>query len=54
MKDEKKLYAVWVGGIADYFYDEASAESSARYWKAEGYDDVQVEVIGASTPITEG
>jgi len=54
MKDEKKLYAVWVGGIADYFYDEVSAESSARYWKEEGYDDVQVEVIGASTPITEG
>jgi len=47
MKDEKKLYAVWVGGVADYFDDEVSAELSARYWKAEGYDDVQVELIGA-------
>ena len=47
MKDEKKLYAVWVGGVVDYFDDEVSAELSARYWKEEGYDDVQLEVIGA-------
>jgi len=43
MKDKK--YAVWVGGVADYFDDEESAKAQASSWEAEGYDDVQVEVI---------
>lgn len=45
MSDKKKVYAVWVGGVADYFDDEVSAQVRECYWKAEGYDDVQVEVI---------
>ena len=40
MKDKK--YAVWVGGVADYFDDEESAKAQASFWEEEGYDDVQV------------
>ena len=45
MSGKKKVYAVWVGGVADYFDDEVGAQVRACSWKAEGYDDVQVEVI---------
>lgn len=49
--DEKKIYAVWVGGVADYFDDEVSAQVYACSWKAEGYDDAQVQVIGVNAMV---
>jgi len=46
---QNTLYAVWVGGVADYFEDQALAESCAGDFIAEGYDDVQIEIIEQAT-----
>ena len=38
-------YAVWVGGVDDYFTDYRSAKTNYDHWVNEGYDDVQLEKL---------
>ena len=40
-------WTVWVGGIEvnDYYLTKEEAERLAREYKAEGYDDVQIERV---------
>ena len=41
-------FSVWVGGIEinDYQIEtQELAEKLANYWKAQGYDDVQIEEV---------
>ena len=38
-------YAVWVGGVDDYFVDYRSAKRNYDHWVNEGYDDVKMEKL---------
>ena len=38
-------YAVWVGGVDDYFTDYRSAKRNYDHWLNEGYDDVKMEKL---------
>jgi hypothetical protein len=38
-------YAVWVGGVDDYFIDYESAKRHHDYWVDKGHDDVKIEVL---------
>ena len=42
----KTLYTVWVGGVEvnDYLLTLEQAESIAKNWIDDGYDDVQIDV----------
>ena len=37
------MFIVWVGGVDDYFMDEAAAKAAIEEWQSEGYDDVVME-----------
>ena len=38
-------FAVWVGGVDDYFIDYESAKRHHDYWVDKGHDDVKIEVL---------
>ena len=39
-------YIVWVGGIDDHYTSEEEAKKAKQEWIDDGYDDVQIEVVG--------
>ena len=41
----KTAWALWVGGIDDYYPTKQQAEEARKQWIAEGYDDIQIEEI---------
>jgi hypothetical protein len=44
----KTIYTVWVGGVEVHDYeieDQGAAERLAAFWRAQDYDDVQIEAI---------
>jgi len=38
-------FAVWVGGVDDYFIDYETAKRHHDYWVDKGHDDVKIEVL---------
>lgn len=42
-----KKYSVWVGGceVNDYYLTKEQAEDLAEEYKADGYDDVEIEEV---------
>jgi len=38
-------FAVWVGGVDDYFIDYETAKRHYDMWRDRGYDDVQLEKV---------
>ena len=36
-------YAVWVGGVDDWYPTKEKAEEAAAEWRAKGYTDVVIE-----------
>ena len=39
-------YIVWVGGLDDHYDNYADAYAAQQEWIDDGYDDVQIEVVG--------
>ena len=44
--DMNTKYIVWVGGIDDHYTSEEEAKKAKQEWIDDGYDDVQIEVVG--------
>jgi len=49
-KKSKKLgtqwkWAVWVGGVEDYYCDYNDAQNAYKKWTSQGYDDVILEEL---------
>ncbi len=42
-------FIVWVGGIDDHYATREAALAAADAWRADGYDDVQVETINGNS-----
>ena len=42
----KHVYTIWVGGVEinDYYLSEQMAQDLAELWRANGYEDVEIEV----------
>ena len=40
-------YIVWVGGIDDEYSSKENALAALDEWVSKGYDDVQLQILGA-------
>ena len=45
--DNDSAHTVWVGGVEvnDYLLTKSEAEKLAKQYKADGYDDVEIEAV---------
>ena len=50
---DERRFSVWVSGgeVNDYLLTQMEAEEIADAWRADGYDDVEIEEYGMKTEL---